>query len=117
MSLPNLEKQYYAGLFLVSLDNVRHYQRQVGYSRLRLWEALKALGKHRLIGQKEYKILKARFYEGKSLEEVGKAYQVTRERIRQIEEKTLREIEKIEKPTRTKDNPTKSAPASITTKK
>lgn len=41
---------------------------------------------------REQDVLKKRFYEGLSLEEVGKRHRMTRERVRQIEQKALRKM-------------------------
>jgi RNA polymerase sigma factor (sigma-70 family) len=46
------------------------------------------------LSDREYSIIKKRFWEGKTLEEVGIDYKVTRERIRQIESKAVRKIKK-----------------------
>jgi len=57
------------------------------------WELLK---KYRTnVDKREYRILKALLYEGKNLTEVGKDYGVTRERIRQISDKTIEIIDKL----------------------
>jgi len=41
------------------------------------------------LSDREFKIFEMRFHETKTLEEVGKHFGVTRERIRQIEAKSL----------------------------
>lgn len=58
-----------------------------------VWELLKSkrskIYQHKKLGKKVYRVLKARLYERKTLEEVGKEFGVTRERIRQIEHKGM----------------------------
>jgi DNA-directed RNA polymerase sigma subunit (sigma70/sigma32) len=58
-----------------------------------IWEVLK---KYRTkINKRTYFILKARLHERKNLEEVGKEYDVTRERVRQIEMNGIIEIDNL----------------------
>ncbi len=54
-----------------------------------IWELLKYSRKTIIKDTKEYQVLKMRLYEHKNLEEIGKVFGVTRERIRQIEAKAL----------------------------
>jgi DNA-directed RNA polymerase sigma subunit (sigma70/sigma32) len=58
-----------------------------------IWELLK---KYRTkLHKRTYLILKARLHERKSLEEVGKEYDITRERVRQIESNGIIEIDNL----------------------
>lgn len=45
-----------------------------------------------LLNPQERKIIELRYYKDQTLEEVGKIFQLTRERIRQIEFKALRKL-------------------------
>lgn len=45
-----------------------------------------------VLTEKEIYVLKQRYYEGKTLEQVGRTLHVTRERVRQIESKALRRL-------------------------
>lgn len=71
------------------------------YSSLRIIEAIKKLEKAGLLdilkrlSPRERDILKQRFIERKTLEEVGRYYGVTRERIREIEAKSLKRIREL----------------------
>lgn len=49
------------------------------------------------LNEREKDILKGRYVDGKSLEEIGYEYNLTRERIRQIEEKSLAKLRTVEK--------------------
>lgn len=51
------------------------------------------------LNEREAKVLKLRYYEGMTMEKIGRAFGVTRERIRQVEAKALR---KLMHPTRRK---------------
>ena len=64
---------------------VRHHKRQVRDCETEMWSALKQL--RHVLGSKYYKLMKLRYIENKTLEQVGKEMGVTRERIRQIEHK------------------------------
>ena len=44
------------------------------------------------LNEREYLILKNRYWKGLTLEEIGQIEKVTRERIRQIESKAIRKI-------------------------
>ena len=58
-----------------------------------IWGVLK---KYRTkLSKKTYAILKARLYERKTLQEVGKEFGVTRERIRQLEYKGVIELDNL----------------------
>ena len=58
-----------------------------------IWEILK---KHRTkLDKRIYRILKARLYEKKTLEEVGKEFDVTRERIRQLEYRGIIQLDNL----------------------
>lgn len=50
---------------------------------------LEEIEKLELLTPREYEVIYRRFYEGKTLEEVGQIIYVTRERVRQIEHKAL----------------------------
>lgn len=77
-----------------SLLNERHQLMHKVYSIDReLWEMLKRA--RRKISPKTYKVLKMRLYERKTLEEVGKELDVTRERVRQIEHKGVIELDNL----------------------
>ena len=64
-------------------------------NRYRDWEITKKIRKQ--FTEKEYTIFKARNFERKTLEEVGRTFGITRERVRQIEEKILEKIKNISK--------------------
>jgi RNA polymerase sigma factor (sigma-70 family) len=46
------------------------------------------------LNSKESEVIRLRFFEEKTLEEAGKKFGVSRERIRQIERKALKRLEK-----------------------
>ena len=55
-----------------------------------LWEAMKDMRKS--VTPRIYAILKMRFRNGMRLEQVAKHFDVTRERIRQLEERAMNEL-------------------------
>ena len=76
------------------LLNERHnLMRQVFKIDRNIWELLKKY-RHKLL-PKTYKVLKMRLHERKTLEEVGKELDVTRERVRQLEQRGMVELDNI----------------------
>ena len=55
---------------------------------------LEEIEKLELLTPREYEVIYRRFYEGRTLEEVGQFIYVTRERVRQIEYKALHKLER-----------------------
>lgn len=77
----------------VLLNEKHRLMREVNKIDREIWDLLK---KYRTkLDKKTYFVLKARLYEKKGLEEVGKEFNVTRERIRQIEYKGIIEIDNL----------------------
>lgn len=81
----------------VLLNERRRHSRAISKIDREVWELLK-IKRHAIykkLGKKTYGVLKARLYERKTLEEVGKEFGVTRERIRQIEHKGIFFIDRL----------------------
>jgi len=72
------------------LSNKRSHLTSVRYCDEQIWELLK---KYRTkLPKKEYTVLKMRLKDNLILEEVGKEFGVTRERVRQIEAKAMEKL-------------------------
>lgn len=82
-----------AQIFLQLLDIYRDLSIRLVKADSERWEYLKKARKH--LDKREYAILKDRFLNHLTLEELGTKMGVTRERIRQIDEKALNKILKI----------------------
>lgn len=80
--------------FRVCINGMREARRQVMENQRNAWKYLKEI--RGVLGNKYYKLLKMRWIEGKTLEEVGKEFGVTRERIRQIENNLIEYLEEID---------------------
>lgn len=84
-----------ASEFLVLIEKRRELRKQLYECDNAMWETLKEVRPAFAKGSKEYALLKNRFIEHLSLEDTAKLYGVTRERIRQIEEKVLDHLKSI----------------------
>lgn len=82
---PNLKYGLIAQDFLVCRREMLQAMVNSERYRRKSWEKLKKL--RPLLSSNEYKVLKLRFVNRMTLDETGKEMGVTRERIRQIEEK------------------------------
>ena len=78
---------------LQKIDQRQEHLRQAAQLQREAWDITKKIRKQ--FTEKEYTIFKARNFERKTLEEVGRTFGITRERVRQIEEKILEKIKNI----------------------
>jgi len=69
------------------VDELSVLSRKRSELRNELWNVLRSV--RTKLSPREYGILKMRFKEHKTLEQVGKVFSVTRERVRQIEAKAI----------------------------
>ena len=76
----------------VLCSKIRKIKRSEHLVRKEMAEILLFFSKKRVLNPRDYKVLKMRFIERRTFEEVGKVFGVTRERIRQIEAKSLEKI-------------------------
>jgi len=82
-----------AQLFLKNREELSKHRREAIENRRLMWENLKKIRKVFTI--KEYAILKMRTIECRTLEQVGRDFGVTRERVRQIEFKIESKLKNI----------------------
>jgi RNA polymerase sigma factor (sigma-70 family) len=80
-------------LILKMEKEIREQRREAVKKRMRLLEELGIINLS-MLTPRERAILKLRFFECKNLEEVGQEFEVTRERIRQLEMKAIEKIRK-----------------------
>ena len=84
--------------FINSTEEISKLSRTIRKQKEIQWESIKyyrtKLNKN--FGERYYKILKLRYRENKTLEEVGKEFGVPRERVRQIENKIFQFIKSSE---------------------
>ncbi len=66
-------------------------RRQLASANYNLWNAVKKL--RPLFSKQEYGMLKFRLIERKTLEETGREYGISRERVRQIENRIFKKLE------------------------
>ena len=83
-----LDRQYpFSSNFVSAYRHRNIYRRLYGQFDDEIWELIKKARKY--LTPREYQILKWRWHEHKTLEEVSQEFGVTRERIRQMERKIL----------------------------
>ena len=88
-------------LFFKLVEENQNLRRTIFQNEQVIWDIIKKL-RYRL-DPRQYKVLKLRFHERKTYEEVGDELGVTRERIRQLEWQTLERL-KNETPTSPRQN-------------
>jgi RNA polymerase primary sigma factor len=76
------------------LDN-REHRREMRENEQSMRTILLHARRRRVLNAREYELLKMRFFERRTLEEVAKKYGVLRERVRQIEAKALDKLKQI----------------------
>lgn len=83
-----------ASALLVRMEERNEAYKVIHRCDREIWEYTKLLRK--VIGTpKEYDLFKMRVIDHKTLEEVGRAFHVTRERIRQIDDKIMERLKAI----------------------
>lgn len=88
-----LQRIVEAKKFLMITDELKLLSREHCRRKQSQWKSLKET--RYLLSPREYKLLKMRFRDGMCLEEVGKEFGVTRERIRQIEGKVIQKLKDL----------------------
>ena len=84
-----------ASQLLVLIEKRKDISKQMNQCDWEIWESIKQVRYAFPKGSKAYMVFKARYADHKTLEQIAKEYGVTRERIRQIEEKVLKELQSI----------------------
>lgn len=85
------QKRAKASELLTLIEKRKELKKELYNTHNQMWELTKQL-RTTFSSKKHYELFKLRYIENASLEDVGRVFGVTRERVRQIEEKVLEEL-------------------------